>query len=118
MSSSLETLMNLNNYYGINNKPKDKPKYNPGDFSFVKDELFIEALTHDYQCMTDDDWKQLKSHNPDKSFLWETNGPKWEMIKNKMWNGHSGASMAISLRQMESIAKNGWENYVTSYLKK
>ena len=90
----------------------------PGDFSFIKDECFIEALTHDYNCMTEDDWKALMNHNPNASFLWDTNGPMWDKIKEKMWDGHSGASMAISLRQMESIAKNGWGKYVNSYNKK
>ena len=28
------------------------------------------------------------------------------------YNGHSGASLAISLRSMEFIAKNGWDKFV------
>ena len=85
----------------------------PGDFSFISDNLHREALTHDYQVIESNfAWKVLKNHNPDNSFMWHTHGAIWDNIRIKMWNGHSGASMSLSLRTLEIIAKQGWENYV------
>ena len=85
---------------------------NPGDFSFVTDSVWREALTHDYKCITPEGWVALKNHNLKKSFMFETHGEIWDLIRKDMWDGHSGSSMALSLREMESIAKNGWEEYV------
>ncbi len=84
----------------------------PGDFSFIKDEMWRETLTHDYKCITPECWEALRNHDETASFLWETHGRIWDSIRSKMYDGHSGASMALSLREMESIAKNGWDDYV------
>ena len=89
--------------------------FKPGDFSFIKTSIEREALTHDYQVIENigvDAWKALSNHNPSQSFLWDTKGDIWDTICKQMWYGHSGASMALSLRSMEYIAKHGWEDYV------
>jgi hypothetical protein len=36
--------------------------------------------------------------------MWDTDGP--------VWDGHSAASMACSLRNLEHIAKYGWGDFV------
>ena len=85
---------------------------NPGDFSFVTDSMWREVLTHDYKCITPECWEALRKHDITASFMWETHGRIWDLIRKDMWDGHSGSSMALSLREMESIAKNGWDDYV------
>jgi len=44
--------------------------------------------------------------------MWDTEGEIWTEIRAMMWNGHSGASQSLSLRELEFIAKYGWEKYV------
>ena len=87
----------------------------PGDFSFVNDATWRESLTHDYKCLTPECWTALRNHDETKSFLWETHGHIWDMIRADMWGGHSGASMALSLRDLERIAKFGWDAFVRYY---
>ena len=88
----------------------------PGDFSFVNDVMWRESLTHDYKCVTPEVWNALRNHDETKSFMWETHGPIWDLIRKDMWSGHSGASMAMSLRDLERIAKLGWEAFVQCYI--
>ena len=83
-----------------------------GDFSFVNDSMWREALTHDYACMTPECWTALRDHDESKSFMWDTNGAVWDSIRSKMYDGHSSASMASSLRNLEHIAKYGWDDFV------
>ena len=84
----------------------------PGDFSFIKCDLWRETLTHDYASLTREGWHALKHHDSTKSFMLDTNGPIWDSIRAKMYDGHSGASMACSLRTLEQIAKSGWNDFV------
>jgi hypothetical protein len=86
---------------------------NPGDFSFITDPLRREILTYDYACVTQEGWTALKNHDPKKSFMFETQGEIWDEMRRVMWDGHSGCSMAMSLRELESIAKKGWKKYVS-----
>jgi len=90
--------------------------YKQGDFSFIKDPIDREALTHDYQVIENigiDAWKALSNHDSNKSFMWDTHGEIWDKIRKAMWRGHSGASGSLSLRTLEFIAKQGWGEYVS-----
>ena len=84
----------------------------PGDFSFIAFDLLREALTHDYASLTHMGWHALKHHDESESFMWDTKGPVWDSIRSKMWDGHSAASMACSLKNLEHIAKHGWDDFV------
>jgi len=95
---------------------KYQESYTPGDFSFMNDNLWRSTLEHDYKSIPQEGWDALKRHNPDKSFMWHTNGAFWDSIRNNMYGGHSAASQAISLRSMEQIAKSGWTEFVKSYI--
>ena len=82
-----------------------------GNFSFIKDSLVLETLQWDYNVVEKNDlWDYFKNHDIKKPFMFsnEINDYKW-------YDGHSGASWALSMRTMERIAKNGWENFVTNY---
>jgi hypothetical protein len=88
-----------------------------GDFSFIKEQNQREQITHDFQVINSipGAWMALLLHDPEKSFLWDTEGELWKMIKNKMHPGHSATTIALSLRELEYIAKRGWEEYIKEY---
>ena len=88
--------------------PVRVPKH--GDFWFIKDSLFRESLEWDYQVMIENDlWESFKKRDDDKPFIYD------ELVTCYAWYlGHSGASWCISMRNMEYIAKHGWEAYVKS----
>ncbi len=90
--------------------------YQPGDFSFFENKLWRETLTHDYACLTREDWLALRDHDSDDSFMWDTNGAVWDSIRAKMSDDHSAASMACSLRNLERIAKFGWDSCVKHFI--
>jgi hypothetical protein len=84
-----------------------------GDFSIIND-FMREILQHDYNEINKipGAWVALKNHNPDHSFMFHTNGGVWTIIQSRLSDSHSGASAGYSLRNMEYIAKHGWEQYV------
>ena len=87
----------------------------PGDFSFIENELRRTFLTHDYQAIEKigkEAWDAFKNHKPNESFWFETKSKTWDIIHNNLWNGHTGPSISMSLRTMEFIAQNSWEDYV------
>ena len=88
--------------------------YPPGNFSFIDDSMLNDMLTHDYNVIESipGAWDALRNHDPKKSFMWETEGEIWTEIRSLMWGGHSGASQSLCLRDLEFIAKYGWEKYV------
>jgi hypothetical protein len=82
--------------------------FKPGDFSFFNDPTFSETLEHDYTIVESNNlWTVLKTRDPNKPFIFDTSFSCYNWSNN-----HSGASLAISLRNMEMIAKNGWEHYI------
>lgn len=91
-------------------------------FEFVKDPLWRDALSKTYKAVTlANAWDFMRDFSPDSQtgFLM-TNHPKLTSINNeceKLCIGHSGTSWALCMRNMEFIAKHGWEAYKTSNLK-
>lgn len=61
-------------------------------------------------------WDMLKNFNG-RSFIWHAT-PQIEnminMINSASGNNHSGASLGFLMRHMETIAKNGWDDYVSN----
>jgi len=93
-------------------------KSEPGDFSFMKSIIWQNNLTDAYRAVSivgPDAWDALKNHDPKQSFLFETRGPIWNQIINEMTLSHFGASYGITMRYMERIAKEGWDEFVTAY---
>jgi hypothetical protein len=82
-----------------------------GNFSFIKDPYDLEMLQWDYNVIEQNNlWKYFKNHDLKEPFMFSNE------INNYNWyNGHSGASWALSMRVMERIAKDGWENFITNY---
>jgi hypothetical protein len=60
----------------------------------------------------------MKTYVPEagKGFMFSNPPPKLQHINNKiheLYDGHSGGSYGWTMRQIEDIAKNGWEAWVT-----
>lgn len=95
--------------------------YEPGDFSFIKDSHFQTAMKHAYDETTKMDmWNFFTAESPPDSLgymFWDC--PKVITLKTALddLDGHSGASLALCLRNIEYIAKNGWDLYLTNMVK-
>jgi hypothetical protein len=65
-----------------------------------------------------DMWDWLKTYEPEKTegFMFSRH-PNLDKIGKNMYDGHSGASCAWTMRQLEYIAKNGFEAFVTLWNK-
>ena len=87
----------------------------PGDFSFLKNAWTEEMLADAYQAITSTNmWDFMRSEEPPKEggYAW-WNHPNLTKINAAMkYEGHSGASHAITLRMMQSLSKIGWDAWV------
>jgi hypothetical protein len=95
--------------------------YKPGDYSFVKRAWEREMLQDAYQAVTvTDSWEFMRKEEPPKDqgyMFW--NSAEVDKISQAMkYQGHSGGSFAITMRHMQAVAKNGWEDYVIDYFSK
>jgi hypothetical protein len=87
-----------------------------GDYSWMKDVSSRELCIDAHQAITKLGlWEWMKVTEPpsDMGFMfWNPRPAELDAMANAFTSGHSGASFAWTLRQMEAIAKNGWEKYV------
>jgi hypothetical protein len=96
------------------------PKIKEGDFSFVENNMDRTFYEDAYSAITNTDggWDFLKTNSPPhgKGFMTWSH-PTLDKITNNMnqIGNHSGASFALTMRAMESIAKNDWSTWVTNY---
>ncbi len=89
----------------------------PGDFSFIRDATTRMFLHDAYQAVgLADAWTYLRDESPpaDRGFMFSSS-PATDKIQKFMRyaDSHSGASYGITMRCMESIAKRGWDNFVS-----
>lgn len=92
----------------------------PGDFCFVNDKHDAEMLADGYNAITDLNlWNWLENYTPEKGegFMF-SNHENITKICNAMKNSGSGATFSWTMRNMEYIAKHGWETYVDEYKKR
>jgi hypothetical protein len=78
----------------------------------------VKYLSDAYNAITEAEcWEHMKNFN-DESFMF-SQAPFLNKIQShmKMLDNHSGASFGCIMRQMEYIAKKGWEQYVKMALK-
>jgi hypothetical protein len=88
------------------------------DFTFIKDTHSRNLIINGYHAVSRcEAWDFLKNFTPNSNdgFMF-TEHPKVYEIGNMMEScphppGHSGFSFAWTMRQLESIAKNGYEGY-------
>jgi len=89
---------------------------NFGDYSWMKDASSREICVDAHKAITDLglwDWMKTVTAPADKGFTyWYPRPAELEKIDALLTSGHSGSSYGWTMRQMEYIAKNGWESYV------
>jgi hypothetical protein len=94
--------------------------YAPGDFSFWNSSFDEAMYKNAYDAITAENlWDFLKDNSPpeDRGFMFWS-APELKCLHKHMDPiGHSGASYGITMRAMESIAKNGWHTYVAMTIK-
>ena len=83
----------------------------PGLFWFIENPVQREILEYDYKVACENNlWDFFKNHDSSKSII------SLREIQDYDWySGHSGASWALCMRDLEYIAKNGWSSYTSLY---
>jgi hypothetical protein len=98
----------------------------PGDFSnlyfgVVSDRYELENTRTMFKTAYDaitlaEGWSFMKTFNTE-SFMFGKTPPQLEQINkniHKLYPGHSGGSYGYTMREMEFIAKNGWDAYANA----
>ena len=81
--------------------------YPEGDFSFIMCNYTRMVMQHDYNIVKQHNlWDYLKKRSFDDS------GFMYHMRQYGWYQGHSGMTLAITLKRMEYIAKYGWDAFV------
>ena len=96
-------------------------QYKPGDFSFVKDDFQRQCLSYDYQVVEKNQlWNYLQLGNTDDSFQFQSASSRALIKFNdyEWYDGHTGWSFGLCMRELEHIAKYGWRSLVDIYLAK
>lgn len=105
-----------------NIKIYDEMYYGNGDFDFVSNESLKEFLKSAHRAISLCelwDWMRIYEPPPNTGFMWRKT-PELDRINQQMWKDpvndyHSGSSYGFIMREMEYIAKNGYENYKNTY---
>ena len=100
----------------------DETYYGNGNFEFVRDKSQREFLKSAHKAISICElWNWLRIYEPpaNRGFAFNST-PEIDKLEEQMWkdkiNGnHSGASYGNIMRDMEYIAKNGYENYKNTY---
>jgi hypothetical protein len=95
-------------------------QYKEGDFSFISKEADRMAFEDMWSAITKTEtWGQMGTDPGPGGFAW-SKAPHIVAIQAALVDrvGHSGASMAAAMREMQRIAKIGWTTYVSEYLLK
>jgi len=108
----------INDYFGIDECAGD------AGFEFA-DEWSRPYLKSAHQAISRCElWNWLQVYKPkeDRGFMFSRNVPELdrlneEMMKDPVNGGHSGASYACTMRNMEFIAKNGYNEFKEVYNK-
>lgn len=93
---------------------KEKMTYNPGDFSFVKDESDRIMFEDMYAAVTKAEaWEDIKADPGYGGFMFGAQTLVSRILVHLEDRvGHSGASFAYTLRVMQMIARDGWLHFV------
>lgn len=88
----------------------------PGDFSWMKAPSGVVSMLEDGYKAVDQvpsAWEWLRTESPpaDKGYMF-WGDPMLDAIGKNMKIGHSGASFAITMRALQSIATMGWAKWV------
>jgi hypothetical protein len=97
--------------------------FGDGSFEFVNDKHYRTYLQSAHNAITICElweWFQRYSPDPNRGFSWSTT-PELDKLSEQMrkdpYNGnHSGSSYSIIMRDMEYIAKNGYDSFAQDFL--
>ncbi len=94
----------------------DELYYGNGEFDFVKDESTKMFLKSAHRAISACElWNWLRIYDPPSGFMFslepELERIKQELAKDPFNDNHSGASYGCMMRNMEYIAKNGYNSY-------
>jgi hypothetical protein len=85
----------------------------PGDFAWMKNKSDAHMLTDMWAAVnTANAWDFVRGDPGDGGFMFSGSN-KISAIMSHSKVGHSGASMAITLRAMQAIARDGWDAFVS-----
>ena len=92
----------------------------PGDFSFLNDPAYQRNMLADaYQAVTAAGlWDFFNFQTPPDNtgyMFWDS--PELNRVQQhmKLLDHHSGASFSLTMRHMQAIARDGWEQYVKNH---
>ena len=96
--------------------------FGDGSFEFVKDEQYRKFLQSAHNAITICElwtWFQTYSPDPNRGFMWSTS-PELRKLNEQMhkdpYNGnHSGSSYGSIMRDMEYIAKKGYDKFAKDF---
>lgn len=96
----------------------DELYYGNGEFDFIRDESTREFLKSAHKAISICElwnWIRIYEPPPNEGFMLSIK-PELNRIKQEMWKDpsnvfHSGASFGGIMRDMEYIAKHGYENF-------
>ncbi len=89
-----------------------------GDFGFVTSKFERFMLEDAFKAVeaTEGGWEFLRTESPpaDKGYMfWQH--PTLKAIGDRLYDGHSGASYGMVMRNMEHIAKRGWNAWADAF---
>jgi hypothetical protein len=90
--------------------------YGDGKFEFIKNKNEKELYINAWNAITKNElWVWLGTYEPENGFIWASH-PNLDKINNEIHSSpigqsHSGLSYGLTMRTMQNIAKNGYENY-------
>ena len=96
----------------------DENYYGNGEFDFIKDKSTKEFLKSAHNAITLCElWDWMRIYQPlhNTGFMW-TKTPELDRLNQQMWkdpinSNHSGSSYGAIMREMEYIAKHGYDKY-------
>ena len=98
----------------------DEAYYGNGEFDFIKDNATREFLKSAHKAINICElWNWMRIYEPTSGFMWSS-AAELDRLNTEMWkdpinSNHSGASHSHILREMQYIAKNGYNKYKNNY---
>ena len=89
----------------------------PGDFSMIRDEITRMAYEDMYAAITKAEaWPDMKKEPSGSGFMFSSD-PHIGRIYSKLTDrvGHSGASIACTMRAMQHLAQTSWSSFIAPY---
>jgi hypothetical protein len=91
--------------------------FQPGDFSFIRDQMSREMVEDVYKAVQKAEaWDLMKEEPGEGKGYMFSSDPRYKAIQTNMeYSGHSGSSYGWTMRQAQFIAQKGWARYVAAW---